>query len=186
LTLVCHDKKLVFQEDKMKSRFAVVVAAVMLLAGGAVRLGSQTSSSQPMVEMKGVKPSLKFQAPLEGFFVPLNRKLDLRASEVEFEPGGGVGDHYHFGPGIRWVLAGELTLVDPEKGTEQTVRAGEFFYESGDRNLPAYNRGKEPAKLLIVELVPAGWKASAMLPLAQRAEAEANGARLKELVCSAK
>jgi len=169
----------------MKSRFTLV-AAVMLLAGGAVRLDSQMPASHSKIEMSGMKPALKLQAPVEGFLTALNGKLDMRASEVEFEPGGGVKDHYHFGPGIRRVLAGELTLVDPEKGTEQVVRAGEFFYESGDRNLPAYNRGKEPAKLLIVELVPAGWKASAMLPLARRAEAEENGARLKELVCSAK
>jgi quercetin dioxygenase-like cupin family protein len=169
----------------MKSRFTVV-AAVMLWAAGAVRLDSQTPTSHSTIEMSGVKPALKLQAPVEGFLTALNGKLDMRASEVEFEPGGGVKDHYHFGPGIRRVLAGELTLVDTEKGTEQVLRAGEFFYEAGDRNLPVYNRGKEPAKLLIVELVPAGWKASAMLPLARRAEAEQNGARLKELVCSAK
>jgi len=169
----------------MKSRFTFV-AAVMLLAAGAVRLDGQMPASHSTIEMSGVKPALKLQAPVEGFLTALNGKLDMRASEVEFEPGGAVKDHYHFGPGIRRVLAGELTLVDPEKGTEQVVRAGEFFYESGDRNLPAYNRGKEPAKLLIVELVPAGWKASAMLPLARRTEAEQDGARLKELVCSAK
>ena len=169
----------------MKSRITFV-AAVMLLAAGAVRLDSQMPASHSTIEMSGVKPALKLQAPVEGFLTALNGKLDMRASEVEFEPGGGVKDHYHFGPGIRRVLAGELTLVDPEKGTEQVLRAGEFFYESGDRNLPAYNRGKEPAKLLIVELVPAGWKASAMLPLVRRTEAEQNGARLKELVCSAK
>lgn len=34
----------------------------------------------------------------------------MRAIEVDFEPGGTVKDHYHFGPGIRRVLSGELTL----------------------------------------------------------------------------
>lgn len=164
----------------------ILVAAVMLLMLGTARVDSQMSASHASVEMSGVKSAMKLQAPVEGFLTALNGRLDMRASEVEFEPGGGVKDHFHFGPGIRRVLAGELTLIDVEKGTEQKIRAGEYFYESGDRNLPAYNRGKEPVKLLIVELVPAGWKASAMLPLARRAEAEANGARLKELVCSAK
>jgi quercetin dioxygenase-like cupin family protein len=167
----------------MKST-SILVAPMISLVLATLTIYGQTSAGHGSVEMNGVKPALKLQAPVEGFLTALNGKLDMRASEVEFEPGGGVKDHFHYGPGIRRVLAGELTLVDPEKGTEQTIRVGEYFYESGDRNLPAFNRGKETAKLLIVELVPAGWKASAMLPLARRAEAEANGARLKELVCS--
>jgi quercetin dioxygenase-like cupin family protein len=116
----------------------------------------------------------------------LNGKLDMRASEVQFAPGGEVRDHYHFGPGIRRVLAGELTLVYVDTKKEQVVRAGDYFYESGEVNIWAVNRSAQPARLLIVELVAAGWKASAMLPLARRSEAEENGARLKELICSAK
>ncbi len=169
----------------MKSRFTFV-AAVMLLAVGAVRLGSQMPASHSTIEMSGVKAAMKLQVPLEGFYTSLNGKLDLRASEAEWEPGGAVKDHYHFGPGIRRVLAGELTIVHPDKGTEQKLRAGEYYWESGDVNIHVYNRGTEPAKLLVIELVPAGLKGSAMVPLARRAELAENGARLKEQVCSAK
>jgi len=66
------------------------------------------------------------------------------------------------------------------------VHAGDYFYESGDVDIWASNRGAEPAKLLIVELVPAGLKGSAMVPLARRAELAENGSRLKEVICSAK
>lgn len=159
------------------------LGALVFLAAG-ISLYSQMPASHSAVAMSGVKPAMKLQVPLEGFYTSINGKLDLRASEVEFEPGGAVRDHYHFGPGIRRVLAGELTIIDPEKGTEQKVRAGEYFWESGDLNLNAYNRGTEPAKLLIIELVPAGLKGSAMVPLARRAELAENGARLKEQVCS--
>ena len=70
-----------------------------------------------------------------------------------------------FGPGIRRVLAGELTLIYVNTKKEQVVRAGDYFYESGDVDILASNRSAEPAKLLIVELVPAGLKGSAMVPL---------------------
>ena len=169
----------------MKARL-LVVAALVSLAAGAARLESQMTASRPGVEMTGVKAAVKMQTGVEGFFTPLNGKLDLRATEVEVEPGGSIKDHYHFGPGIRRVLSGELTLVYQDTKKEQVVHAGDYFYEPGDVDIWAVNRGKEPAKLLIVELVPAGLKGSAMAPLDRRAELEANGPRLKEEICSAK
>jgi len=169
----------------MKARL-LVVAALVCLAAAAAPLDSQMTASRSAVEMNGVKPALKMQTPVEGFFTPLNGKLDLRASEVDIEPGGAIKDHYHFGPGIRRILAGEVTLVFADTKKEQVVRAGEYFYEPGDVDIWAVNRGKEPAKLLIVELVPAGLKGSAMVPLDRRAELAANGSRLKEEICSAK
>lgn len=167
----------------MNSRWFVFVVLVFLTMRTASVRG-QTPAAQPMVEMKGVKPAMKLQKPLEGFMTVLNGKFDLRASEVEFEPGGEVRDHYHFGPGIRRVLAGELTLIYADTKKEEVVRAGEYFYESGDINIWAVNRGTEPAKLLIVELVPGGFKGSAMAPLARRTELAEKGSRLKETVCS--
>jgi quercetin dioxygenase-like cupin family protein len=167
----------------MKTWFFVVGGLVCLGAAGS-RLDSQMAPSHPAVEMTGVKAALKMQAPVEGFFTPLNGKLDLRASEVVIEPGGSIKDHYHFGPGIRRMLAGEVTLIFMETKKEQVVRAGEYFYESGDVDVNAVNRGKEPANILVVELVPAGLKGPAMVSLDRRAELAANGARLKGEICS--
>jgi quercetin dioxygenase-like cupin family protein len=133
--------------------------------------------------MSGVKASLKLQAPVEGFMTALNGKVDLRATEVELQPGGAVKDHYHFGPGIRRMLAGELSLIYADTKKEQVVRAGEYFYEPGDVNIWAVNRGSVPATWLAVELVPAGLKGSAMAPPAARTELVESGARLRQLVC---
>jgi quercetin dioxygenase-like cupin family protein len=169
----------------MKVRFFAVVGLVCLAAATA-RLDSQGPASHSMVEMTGVKAAMKMQTPVEGFFTPLNGKLDLRATEVEVEPGGTIKDHIHFGPGIRRVLAGEATLIFVDTKKEQVVREGEYFYEPGDVSIYVVNRGKERAKLLVVELVPAGLKGSAMVPLDRRAELAANGQRLKEEICSAK
>ncbi len=165
---------------------ALLVTGLGCLAAVAVGLGQQTSTSQSAVEMKGMKPAVKLQSPVEGFLTPINGKLDMRATEIEFEPGGGMRDHYHFGPGIRRVLAGELTFIYADTKKEQVVRAGDYFYESGDVDIWASNRSAEPAKLLVVELVPAGLKGSAMVPLARRAELAENGSRLKEAICSVK
>jgi quercetin dioxygenase-like cupin family protein len=96
------------------------------------------------------------------------------------------GDHIHFGPGIRRVLAGELTLTYVDTKKERVVRAGEYFYESGDVVIRAVNRGTQSAKVLVVELVPANLKGSAMAPLSRRAELAENGARLRDEVCSQK
>lgn len=82
----------------MRTRLFV---ALMLacLGATAARLGNQMPTGHSSVEMSGVKPAMKLQKPLEGFMTPLNGKLDMRASEVDFEPGGTVKDHFHFGPG---------------------------------------------------------------------------------------
>ncbi len=169
----------------MKARFLVAAALVCLVAAAA-RLDSQMPAGHSAVEMTGVKPTMKLQVPVEGFFAPLNGKLDMRATELEIEPGGSVKDHYHFGPGIRQMLSGELTLIYVDTKKEQVVHTGEYFYEPGDVNINGINRGKEPAKVLVVELVPAGLKGSAMMPLDRRAELAANGPRLKAEICSAK
>jgi len=50
----------------MKARILVVLGLVCL-AAAAARLDSQMPAGQ-MVEMTGMKPTLKLQTPLEGFF----------------------------------------------------------------------------------------------------------------------
>ena len=168
----------------MKRTVWTLGAVVCLAAAAAVLYGQMSGGST--VEMKGMKPVMKLQSPVEGFMTPLNGKIDIRATEIDFEPGGGVGDHFHFGPGIRAVLAGELTLTYGDTGQKKTVRAGEYFYETGDVNIHGTNTGKGPAKVLVVELVPANLKGSAMVPMSRRAELAADGARLKQQICGTK
>ena len=168
----------------MKRTLWTLGAVACLAAAAAVLYGQMSGGST--VEMKGMKPVMKLQSPVEGFMTPLNGKIDMRATEIEFEPGGGVKDHFHFGPGIRTVVAGELTLTYADSGQKKTVRAGEYFYETGDVDIRGTNTGKVPAKVLVVELVPANLKGPAMVPVSRRAELAADGARLKEQICGAK
>jgi len=135
------------------------------------------------VEMNGLKPSLKFEQVVKGFLTSLNDKLKLRATEVEFAPRGSLGDHLHIGPGIRYVATGELTVTD-DSGKEQVAKAGEYFYESGDKSLKVTNRGSAPAKLIVFELLPADWSGSAMAPVSRRNELELQGQMVEKSICS--
>ena len=108
----------------MISRF-FAAAFITALLPVAVPSPSQAPAGHSAVEMSGVKPAMKLQVPLEGFFTPLNGKLDMRATEVEIAPGGAIKDHYHFGPGIRSLLAGELSLHFSNTNKDQVVHAGD-------------------------------------------------------------
>jgi len=150
------------------------------------QMENQPYKKHSAVEMTGVKAAIKLQAPVEGFLDPLNGKIDMRASEILFEPTGTVREHFHFGPGIRQLAEGELTLTDSLTGQEQTVHAGEFFYESGTRLHTVANRGSTPARVIVIELVPAGLKGAAMVPVDRRPELESAGLNLKSEICDAK
>ena len=134
------------------------------------------------VEMNGIKPAMKFEQTVKGFLSPVNDKLKLRVTEVEFAPGGKLGDHLHAGPGIRYVAAGELTVRD-ESGKEQNAKAGDYFYEAGDNSLTVTNRGQAAAKLIVFELLPADWTGSAMAPVSKRQELAQQGKKLQDAIC---
>ena len=162
-------------------RLATIVTSMAVALGCA--WAQQHAAPGSALHMSGVKAQKKLEAPVQGFFTPINGKLKMRATEIEVEPNGSVGDHFHFGPGIRHLLAGEVTLIFADSGKEQQVKAGDYFYESGDSSIRAQNRGTQPAKLVVVELVPADLEGSAMVPLSRRPELEQQGAKLKQQIC---
>lgn len=163
----------------MKSKLLTLPTLLFLAA---VLLYAQMPAGHGAVEMKGLKSAIKFEAPLDGFLRPLNGRVKLRATEVDFEPGAAVGDHLHAGPGVRLILAGELTFIQ-ETGKEYVVPTGGYFYESGEISLRAVNRGAQPAKMVVVEVLAGDWQGSAMVPLARRADLEQQGSKLAKQIC---
>ena len=159
-----------------RNLFVPVLSLLVLWAGA----HGGSTPSHPAVEMRGVSAAMKFEALLAGFLQPLNARLKLRASEIAFEPGGSLGDHLHVGPGIRLVLAGELTVTPSGAHAEQVVKSGEYFYEAGDQSFRVENRTPQPARLLVVELLPADWQGSAAVALERRAELEQVGEQLRK------
>jgi quercetin dioxygenase-like cupin family protein len=114
--------------------------------------------STPMVngvEMSGVASSIALERPVSGHLVSLNGRYKLRGTMTVFEPGGYMGAHHHAGPGMRYVLAGELTSV--EGGRTHVYRRGDWFYESGDTLNTVANHSAGRDTILNFEILPADW-----------------------------
>ncbi|MFZ3252423.1 MAG: cupin domain-containing protein, partial [Pseudolabrys sp.] len=89
------------------------------LLGATVRLAAEEG-----VERRGITSAVKLEEVIFGHLTELNGKYKMRATEVTFAPGGYLGVHHHVGPGIRYVLSGELTFT--EGGRATVYRAGEY------------------------------------------------------------
>ena len=74
--------------------------------------------------------------------------------------------HHHVGPGIRYVLSGDVTFT--EEGRATVYKAGEYFFETGNLAHTAENKSNMPLRLLFVELLPKNWAAPTVIaPSAQ-------------------
>ncbi|MFY9758592.1 MAG: cupin domain-containing protein, partial [Pseudolabrys sp.] len=126
-------------------RFTLLLFVALLGAAG--RLAAQES-----VEMRGITSAVKLEEVVFGHLTELNGNYKMRATEVTFAPGGYLGVHHHVGPGIRYVLSGEVTFT--EGGRATVYKAGEYFFETGNLAHTAENKSNMPLRLLFVELLP--------------------------------
>lgn len=120
------------------------------------------SSAQQQVERKGLTSTVKLEGTDFGYLSELNGKYKLRVTETIIEPGGYVGEHNHVGPGIRFLVSGELTFV--EHGKTRTLKAGDYFYETGAITNRASNTGSSRVVNLIFEILPVDWKGGSAVP----------------------
>ena len=130
---------------------------LMVLLGGASRLAAEEK-----VEVRGVTSVIKIEEVTFGHLSELNGKFKLRATELTFAPGAFIGGHHHVGPGIRYVISGELTFT--EGGQSTVYKAGEYFYETGNLAHSAENKANLPLRILVMEIVPKDWSGPAMIP----------------------
>jgi quercetin dioxygenase-like cupin family protein len=145
--------------EKTMMRFTLLLFVALLGAAG--RLAAQES-----VEMRGITSAVKLEEVVFGHLTELNGKYKMRATEVTFAPGGYLGVHHHVGPGIRYVLSGEVTFT--EGGRATVYKAGEYFFETGNLAHTAENKSNMPLRLLFVELLPKNWAAPTVIaPSAQ-------------------
>lgn len=118
--------------------------------------------AQQTVDRKGAASTIKLQQVVSGHLTEINGKYKLQVTETTYEPGGYTGEHHHVGPGIRYVVSGELTFV--EEGKTTVYRAGDYFYEAGNITNAAYNKSSSPVRVLIFEILPADWKGGSAVP----------------------
>ena len=135
-------------------RFTLLVLVALL--GGTVRLAAQET-----VETRSVTSAIKIDEVIFGHLTELNGRFKLRATELTFAPDGYIGVHHHIGPGIRYVISGELTFA--EGGQETIYKAGEYYFETGNLAHTAQNKTNLPLRVLVVEILPKDWTAPAMI-----------------------
>jgi quercetin dioxygenase-like cupin family protein len=141
-------------QEKAMMRFTLLV--FMALLGAANRL-----AAQDQVEVRGVTSVVKIDEVTFGHLSELNGKYRLRASEFTFAPGAYIGGHHHVGPGIRYIISGELTFI--EGGQSIVYKAGEYYYETGNLAHSAENKTNLPLRVLVMEIIPKDWSGSAMI-----------------------
>lgn len=118
---------------------------------------------QEKVTKEGFESVVKMEQIITGHLTELNGKYKLRVTETTYAPEGFIGEHHHVGPGIRYVVSGQLTYVQTD--TTRIFNTGDYFYESGDVSHTAYNKTKEKVIILNFELLPAYWKGSSPIPV---------------------
>ncbi|HET9815863.1 MAG TPA: cupin domain-containing protein [Xanthobacteraceae bacterium] len=136
-------------------RFTVLL--VLMLLGAADRLAAEEK-----VDARGITQTIKLEEVVYGHLTDLNGKFKLRATEVTFAPDAYLGAHHHIGPGIRYVLSGEVTFTEGGKAT--VYKAGDYFFESGNIVHTAQNKTKSPLVILFVEILPTDWDAPTVVP----------------------
>ena len=130
---------------------------LVALLGGADRL-----EAQEKVEARGITTVIKLDEITFGHLTELNGKFKLRATEFTFAPGAYLGAHHHAGPGIRYILSGELTLT--EGGIATVYKAGDYYFETGNLAHTTENKTELPVRTLVVEILPKDWAGPTVIP----------------------
>ena len=112
-------------------------------------------AAQEKVEARGLTSEIRLDEIIFGHLQELNGKFKMRATEVTFAPDAYLGVHHHVGPGVRYVLSGELTFTEGGKAT--IYRAGDYFFETGNVAHTADNKTDLPLRVLFVEILPKDW-----------------------------
>jgi quercetin dioxygenase-like cupin family protein len=117
------------------------------------RIEHEAEDGTPLVwELLDEAPADAFlyevDVPHEGWIARLDR--------VEFPPGGVAYRHVHPGPGIRYLLYGDLT-IDRAKDVPRTYYEGDVWFEGADDPVRATASDLEETAFVRVLLLPGEW-----------------------------
>jgi quercetin dioxygenase-like cupin family protein len=143
--------------ERAMMRITLLLLPVVALFGGADR-----SAAQEKVEVRGITSVIKLDEVLFGHLTELNGKFKIRATEFTLEPGAYLGVHHHVGPGVRYVISGELTFT--EGGQATIYKAGDYYFETGNLAHTAENKTNLPLRVLVVDILPKDWMGTAVIP----------------------
>jgi quercetin dioxygenase-like cupin family protein len=94
----------------------------------------------------------------------------MRLDRVDFQPGGIAYRHTHPGPGIRYLLFGEIT-IDAER-ERHVYGPGEAWFERGPDPVLAITAADEPSAFVRVMLLPAQWAGKRTITYVDPADAD--------------
>jgi quercetin dioxygenase-like cupin family protein len=94
----------------------------------------------------------------------------MRLDRIDFDPGGIAYRHTHPGPGIRYLLFGEIT-IDSE-GAQHTYGPGEPWFERGPDPVLATTTPDEPSAFVRVLVLPEEWAGKRTITYVDPADAE--------------
>jgi quercetin dioxygenase-like cupin family protein len=94
----------------------------------------------------------------------------MRHDRVDFDPGGIAYRHTHPGPGIRYLLFGQIT-IDSE-GAQHTYGPGEPWFERGPDPVLATTSADEPTAFVRVMVLPAEWAGRRTIKYVDPADAD--------------
>jgi quercetin dioxygenase-like cupin family protein len=132
-----------------------------LLLFVALLCGPDRLTAQEKVEARGITAEVKLDEVTFGHLNELNGKFRMRATEQTLAPGAYVGVHHHVGPGVRYILSGELTFT--VGGSSTVYKAGDYYFETGNLAHTAENKTDQPVRILIVEIIPKDWRGPAVI-----------------------
>jgi quercetin dioxygenase-like cupin family protein len=94
----------------------------------------------------------------------------MRLDRVDFQPGGIAYRHTHPGPGIRYLLFGQITIE--AEGEQRTYGPGEPWFERGPDPVLATTSADEPSAFVRVMLLPAEWEGKRTITYVDPADAD--------------
>lgn len=94
----------------------------------------------------------------------------MRCDRVEFEPGGIAYRHTHPGPGIRFLLRGEITIES--EGRVNTYGPGQAWFERGPDPVLATTSPREPSAFARALLLPVAHAGQRTIRYVDPADAE--------------
>jgi len=137
----------------MHTRFPLAAAGLaVFLAGTASASGpAAAGADQALPSGFETRSVLRTGETRDGapFAYPRTDRPEIVSVLGTIEPGGRTPRHQHPVPVYVHILEGEVELVT-EGGQPRRYRAGEAYIESLNRNHQLFNRGKAPARLLVV------------------------------------
>lgn len=135
----------------MKS-VARVTALGLLLAASPLRADTQPAASKVVV-----KPVLSTTVTSSGQPIVLPQNdAQVIVSIYEIPPGAVLPKHKHPFPRYGYVQAGTIEVTNLDTGKTETFKTGDFILEAVDQWHFGTNKGPEPVKLLVIDMVEKG------------------------------